>query len=188
MKNNQSKDKKINMNKLHPRSVWIFFFRSLLLLIFTSFFFGPFLFGWIVSIGGAEVILSSVPGLLLIPLLILLLILFGYLVVGYIWARLTYHFWRYELTEDVLKIERGVISKKYISIPYERIQNVDIRRGLLARILRLSSLQVQTAGYSAIAGKHGFGGEGRLPGLSIDTAEELRERLIKKTKGTKSGL
>jgi len=86
-----------------------------------------------------------------------------------------------------MKIEKGVIWKKYISIPYERIQNVDIYRGILARILGLSDLHIQTAGYSAY-GKHGMGSEGRFPGLDTRTAEQLREQLVKRAKGTRQGL
>jgi len=107
--------------------------------------------------------------------------------ISYIWAKLSYRFWRYDFTEDAIKIEKGVIWKKYISIPYERVQNVDIYRGILARIFKLSDLHIQTAGYSGY-GKYGMGTEGRLPGLDIQTAEQLREELVKKVKGTKQGL
>jgi membrane protein YdbS with pleckstrin-like domain len=119
--------------------------------------------------------------------LLLLLIPIPYLAFCYFWAGLSYRFWQYELTENALRIEKGVIFKKYISIPYERIQNVDIYRGILARLLGLSDLQVQTAGYSGY-GKHGMMTEGRLPGLDTKVAEELRDKLVGKIKGTKQGL
>jgi len=115
------------------------------------------------------------------------LIFFGlYIIFCYIWARLTYKYWQYELAEDAFKKESGVIWKKYVSIPYERIQNIDINRGVFARILGLSDIQVQTAGASAVSygrgGLAGVGAEGRLPGIGKDMAEKLREELIKRAK------
>lgn len=117
-----------------------------------------------------------------IILLILILLL-------YVWAKLSYRFYRYELTDDGFKKELGVIYKKYVTIPYERIQNVDIYRGILARILGLSDLNVQTAGASAQVTRHGVfgaGAEGRLPGLLHEDAEKLRDELIKRAKHSSS--
>ena len=136
---------------------------------------------WIVSLLSG---LRGVEGLgvyvstFLIILLILILLL-------YVWARLSYKFYLYELTEDGFKKELGVIYKKYVTIPYERIQNVDIYRGILARILGLSDLNIQTAGASAQVTRHGVfgaGAEGRLPGLLHEDAEKLRDELIKRAK------
>lgn len=95
----------------------------------------------------------------------------------YWWVRLFYNSYLYELTEEAIKIEKGVIWKKYISIPYKRIQNIDIQRGLLARILKLSELHIQTAGYTGYITT-----EGKLVGLLPETAEKLRDELINKTK------
>lgn len=110
-------------------------------------------------------------------------------ILGYIWAKLSYRFYKYELVEDGFRKESGVIWKKYVTIPYERIQNVDIYRGILARMLGLSDLQIQTAGMSATVGRYGFGGagaEGRLPGVSQQDAEKLRDGLIKRARGSKN--
>ena len=97
----------------------------------------------------------------------------------YIWARLTYRFYRYEFTENAVKKEHGVIWKKYVSIPYDRVQNVDIHRGVVARLLGLSDLQIQTAG-GITAGSYGAFAEGRLPGIAKDEAERLREELVQR--------
>lgn len=96
-------------------------------------------------------------------------------VIVYTWARLSYHFYRYELTDNEFKKELGVVFKKYVSIPYNKIQNVDIRRGILERILGLSDLHIQTAGMSGVPAT-----EGRLPGLSVVEAEMVRNKLIQK--------
>src|SRR3989304_6228103 len=50
------------------------------------------------------------------------------LVVNYVWAKYFYATYRFELAEKGLRIEKGVIWKRFVTIPYERIQNVDILR------------------------------------------------------------
>lgn len=99
------------------------------------------------------------------------------LILWFVWAKLTYHFYRYELTDAGFRKELGVIYKMYVTIPYDRIQNVDIYRGILDRILGLSNLNIQTAGASGVAGA-----EGRLPGLSREVAEQLRDELIQRAR------
>lgn len=113
--------------------------------------------------------------LLIAPLVITLS-----LILSYTWAYLSYKFYKYELAKDGFKKELGVIYKKYVTIPYDRIQNVDIYRGILARLLGISDIQIQTAGMSGIALS-----EGRLPGLSKRDAEELRDQLIHRVSNSK---
>lgn len=177
------------MEKLHPKAVWLFF--SQLLLIGGLCVLLPFLS---VIVGAlfalqeeGQVGLPWIVGVVRSPWGWVIFILLLYVAFCYIWAKWTYQFWGYELGKEAVKIEKGVIWKKYISIPYERIQNVDIYRGVFARILGLSDLQIQTAGYSGY-GQYGRGTEGRLPGLDIQVAEKLRDKLIKKVKGTGQGL
>ena len=112
-----------------------------------------------------------------------------FLVSCFVWAKLTYHFYRYELLDTGFRKESGVIYKKYVTIPYGRIQNVDINRGILARILGLSDLNIQTAGASATVSRYGLmgaGGEGRLPAVSMATGEQLRDELIQRTLQSKN--
>lgn len=155
------------MRQLHPRAVWLFFIRfiiswGILLIIVLGFIFG---------------IQNASPEGGLFPFslssLAILFLLLGYAIFAYIWARLSYHFYRYELIENSFRKEFGVIWKSYISIPYDRIQNIDIYRGIWARIFGLSELHIQTAGASGRVAT-----EGRLPGLSKEEAELLREDLI----------
>ena len=179
------------MKKLHPKSIWLFFFsfiaRGLIIFIFLSFWAGPFLAVFSGVVGGENAI-----GYFL-AFLGLWVILFGlYILFCYVMARLTYKYWQYELKEDSFRKESGVIWKRYVSIPYERIQNIDINRGVWARILGLSDIQIQTAGSSAISygrgGLAGVGAEGRLPGIGKDEAEKLRDELIKRAKQSKHSI
>ena len=170
------------MQQLNPKAVWIFFFQFIIggvfLLFFLTMFITPMLaeemadkefspYFWIFKVA----------------------LIFGlYLIFCYVWAKLTYRFWLYDITEDAYKMEQGVIWKRYVSIPYERIQNVDIHRGVIARLLGLSELRIQTAGFGGAQGKWGAWSEGRLPGIDRERAEQLREQLISKVKGKKQGL
>lgn len=173
------------MEQLHPKAVWLFFFQ---------FLFGFGIIGFLIALFFITPLFTTIQKAIseeavTFPWGWLIFFFLFYLIFCYIWAKLTYRFWRYELAGDAVKIEKGVIWKKYISIPYERVQNVDIYRGILARLFGLSDLQIQTAGYSGGYGRYGRGRtEGRLPGLGVQTAEQLREELVKKVKGTKQGL
>src|SRR3989344_8440725 len=151
------------MNKLHPRAQWLFFINSI---ISWSVLFGFVILSFWVR---ADVFSFSAS-----------LVWFFYLVIAifaHIWSKLTYRFYRYELREDGFRKEYGVIWKTYVTIPYDRIQNVDIYRGVLARLLGLSDINIQTAG--AHVGRFA---EGRLPGLSVTDAEAIRDELIKRAK------
>jgi len=169
------------MQKLDPKVVWAFFLR--------------FFFSWLITFGfiffGLANFLASA-GIGLGYLWLLVLVFIVLIVFSWIWAKLSYHFWKYQLDEDAFKKEQGVIWKKYVSIPYERIQNVDIHRGIIARILGLSDLNIQTAGASATfhgrGRMSGIGAEGYLPCLDKNIAEQLREELVKRAKGKKQGL
>ncbi len=157
--------KETGLQNLDPKAVWVFFLRYI----------GPAMailiwFGFNIVLG-----LMRWEFLVLISLIIIVL--------TFIWAKLTYKFYHYELTEDGFRKELGVIVKKYTSIPYERIQNINIQRGVLDRIMGLSSLKIFTAG----TGGSGIGGaEGLLPCLSQETAEQLRDELIHRSRTAKS--
>lgn len=165
------------MNQLHPRAVWSMFvsliarwFVIFLLVVIYS----------VMMLFKAEARNSELAltfgwlGWAVLVFVILAIVL-------YLWARLSWKYYRYEIRPEGLHIERGVITKKYATIPFDRIQNVDIYRGLLSRMLGLSDLQFQTAGYSGDRGV-----EGRLPGLGVTDAEKLRDELLRLAKQSRS--
>ena len=121
-----------NMKQLDPKAVWLFFISFVLRLfipiIFLSIWGSAFLGGISENLdNGSEFSFGFLNWLwIIIPV---------FLVLCFVWAKLTYRFYRYELTDAGFRKELGVIYKKYVTIPYDRIQNVDIYRGILARIL-----------------------------------------------------
>jgi len=100
------------MEKLDPKSVWIFFVRFLFVGLAISIF---FFWIWIPTILAGGIILGGLFGAFLASMIILFL----FVLFCYAWAKLTYRFWLYDITEDTFKMEHGVIWKRYVSIPYE---------------------------------------------------------------------
>ena len=173
------------MKQLDPKAVWFFFFsfvlRSFIPIIFLSIWGSAFLGGFDDLNNGGEFSFGFLNWLwVIIP---------AFLVLCFVWAKLTYHFYRYELLDNGFRKESGVIYKKYVTVPYDRIQNVDINRGILARILGLSDLNIQTAGASATVSRYGVmggGAEGRLPAVSMAVGEQLRDELIQRARQSKN--
>ncbi len=158
------------MKQLHPKAVWLFFFRSFPLIIIVFLIIGGNGYSLVRQLFPEVDILNIVKIYSLLSIILLIII-------AYIFAKLSYRFYKYELTPEGFKKESGIITKSYTTIPYERIQNVDIHRGVLSRILGLSYLIIQTAGLSGMSGS-----EGILPGISQEEAEKLRDQLIAKSK------
>jgi len=91
-------------------------------------------------------------------------------VVFFIWVKLYYASMWYELRDDEMSWKRGVIFRTTGIVPYNRITNLDLRQGPVMRALGISTLSIQTAGYSGQA----------VPEIRIEAivhAEELRELL-----------
>src|SRR3989344_4972203 len=147
------------MKQLDPKAVWLFFFSVMFRWFFIFVFLGFWLTGFFSGLFGekdGELSFYFLNWLWLIVPAILILI--------WIWAKLSYHFYLYELREDGFRKEHGVILKKYVTIPYDRIQ---------------------TAG-GITAGSYGAFSEGRLPGLPRQVAERIRDELIQRARQSKN--
>ena len=69
----------------------------------------------------------------------------------------------YQLREHDLSLRSGVITHRVASLPFSRIQHVNIRRGPIERSLGLATLQVSTAGPDI-----------SIPGLTQADAERIK--------------
>ena len=79
---------------------------------------------------------------------------------------LLFRHWRYQLGEEEIDLQHGMLTITRTLIPMARIQHVDTRRGLLERRFGLASVVLYTA-----AGASG------IPGLAGETADRLRDRI-----------
>ena len=107
-----------------------------------------------------------------------LVVVFGFFVY---WVKLYYQSMWYELHDDEMRWKRGVWFRTTGIVPYNRITNLDLKQGPVMRWLRISTLSIQTAGYSGQA----------VPEIRIEAiehAEELRELVRTLVRQSGSGI
>lgn len=85
----------------------------------------------------------------------------------------------YQLRQDDLLFRRGIMFQRFVSVPYGRMQLVDITRGPVARWLGLADLKFVTAAASSGVA---------IPGLAEADAEALRDRLVELAESRRAGL
>lgn len=110
-----------------------------------------------INIGALAVVARRIPINLTIAVAITATLVAGLI----IWSR-----FRYWLDGDDLVTESGVLSRKRVTVPLERIQSVSTRQSVVHRIFDLVEVQVQTAG-SAMA-------EITLTAVDGEVAQRLR--------------
>ena len=91
------------------------------------------------------------------------------IVAGVLFGRAAWSRRTWALRPLSLELHRGVVVQRATSIPYERIQQIDVERGPLERLLGLSQLVVRTAAATTDA---------NLYGLSPPVADRLRDQLL----------
>ncbi len=95
-------------------------------------------------------------------------VLFGTLAGAIIIPRLRMRYWRYEIREEEIDIQHGIIIIKRTLVPMLRVQHVDTERGPVMRHFGLATLRISTA-----ATEH------RIPALSLEKAAELQGEISK---------
>ena len=83
-----------------------------------------------------------------------------------------------ELAEELV-IRKGRLARSLVSVPYGRLQYIDVQSGPLARRLGMAEVELHTA--SPLTG-------GSIPGLPIEEAEALRQRLAARGESQRAGL
>jgi membrane protein YdbS with pleckstrin-like domain len=90
-----------------------------------------------------------------------------------------YRSWAYLEREDDLLVRRGLLFRQVTVVPYGRMQLIDITAGPIDRLFGLASVQLHTAAAATDA---------RIPGLTQDDAERLRDRLASLGEAQATGL
>lgn len=85
----------------------------------------------------------------------------------------------YMMREDDLLFRRGIMFQRFVSVPYGRMQLIDINRGPVGRALGLADLKFVTAAASTGV---------VIPGLPEADAAELRDRLVELAESRRAGL
>lgn len=82
---------------------------------------------------------------------------------------LYWRFFQFRVGPSEIRIDSGILNRTHRSIPFDRIQDVDITQPLLARAFGLARVKFETGG-SAGARED----EGVLQAISLERAQELR--------------
>jgi membrane protein YdbS with pleckstrin-like domain len=83
---------------------------------------------------------------------------------------MSYARWRYGFLEGLLLMRYGILFVEERAVPVRRMQHVDLSRGPIERLFGLATLVVFTAGNE--------GSAFRVPGLPVQKAQELRDRIV----------
>src|SRR5690625_7929018 len=84
----------------------------------------------------------------------------------YLIPKLRYRRWRYEIFEQEIYIQRGILIMRRTIIPMIRVQHVDTKQGPILKRYRLATVTISTA-----ATVH------EIPALSDKDASDLRDRI-----------
>ncbi len=138
-------------------------YKRYLLLIFSLFF--------LFLIGGAVVFhyITRSESICLQVYIIIYLTLLSFYVINIFLINAGFPIKGYLLRKHDLLYRSGYLVQKTIVVPKNRIQHVEIRQGVIARFFNLSKLLIYTAG--------GSSSDLSVPGLSIETAKQLKEHL-----------
>lgn len=155
--------------KLNPdiKYVWIIYslrsslFIFIILLVTDIVFFNEFI---------NEIIQNNLNLSFNIPTAVLPILIFTFLVVyNIIIILIGYHFWEFEIKENEIELQKGIFTKIKTTVPFNRIQHIDLRQNIVERFFELASIFIYTAGTK--------GSDLYIPGLPKYYSEYLSENL-----------
>jgi len=74
--------------------------------------------------------------------------------------------------EKDVSYQKGLITYKLTTVPFNRIQHVEVNQGILAKLFHLSAVKIYTAG--------GTSSDLSIPGLPVEDAQKLKAFLSEK--------
>lgn len=84
-------------------------------------------------------------------------------------VRARYRRWRWAAAADSLELRHGIITRVESSVPFHRIQQIDIVQGPIERVLGIATLVIRTAAATS---------DGQIPGIPLASAESVRAALL----------
>jgi membrane protein YdbS with pleckstrin-like domain len=120
-------------------------------------------------VGWISLRVVEIPFLLgILPLLAALML---FVVLAVVIPDLRWRRWRYEIREEEVDLQRGIVWVSRTLVPLARIQHVDTQSGPLQRRFGLATVVFYTAA-----------GANRIPELSAPVAAEVRDRIAELTR------
>ena len=101
------------------------------------------------------------------------------MVLGVLFAFLRTRTIGYLERQDDLLVRRGMLFRRFVAVPYGRMQIVDITQGPIERMFGLKTLKFVTAAASSAI---------TIPGMPGSTAEQLRDHLVAVSESRRAGL
>lgn len=152
----------VEFRNLHPNATWLFFFAFL---------------------GKTFILIPLFVITAFVEPLIAIIMSVSYLIILLLIARLLYRNYLFEITPYAFRKEHGAFHKRTVSIPFEQIQNINVRRSILDQLLGLAHVEIETAGDSGVIKRGTIGGlyspaEGYIPGITPNEARDLKELLL----------
>lgn len=105
--------------------------------------------------------------------------LLGCALVAWVLAEYNSRSWGYAEQQGELLLVHGVLVRRFLMVPYGRMQLVDVHSNVLQQWLGIATVRMYTAAATTDA---------RIPGLSRQEAERLRARLSAKNEARSMGL
>jgi len=142
-----------DFNGLEKRYLKIIFIR---IIVFALLLAGGFISFLIISVEKPPglVLILMISGIVLLVSVISVISVLGFSKKGYL------------LRERDISYKTGLIYRKQISVPFNRVQHVEVSQGVLGKIFNLSSVKVYTAGGNA--------SDLSVPGLAVNDAQKLK--------------
>ncbi|HDH58087.1 MAG TPA: PH domain-containing protein [Bacteroidetes bacterium] len=113
-------------------------------------------------------------------------LVFSLLIVGLFLFILFFVFWlpayfkslEYAIEEEAVRGKKGVFWRRYVTVPYTKITNVDVSQGPVQRLYKIGTVHVQTAG---AGGQQGARAE--LLILGVKDLNEIKNAIMKRVVG-----
>lgn len=102
----------------------------------------------------------------------------GVILLGLGIAWLSWFFHSFTITNQAVEMKKGVVFKQHRRAPLDRIQSVNLKRSLIARIFGLTSVEVLTAGQ---------GGRLNLSYLTNNDAKQVRQQILRTAQDAADG-
>jgi len=81
-----------------------------------------------------------------------------------------YYKFRYHIMDDEIIINKGILKKVNLNVPFDRIQAINSNQNLIHRIFNVASIEIDTAGSK--------NSEIKIDAISIDKAKRLKEYIL----------
>lgn len=132
---------------------------------------------WLILVGIGAVIglvaafANSKPSVALIVIIVAVVLDLIVFLPTYWYQKWYYAVYFYEIDDDYVRIRKGPITPKEITVPFERIQDVYVDQDLLDRIFGLYDVHISSATMSSGIAAH-------IDGLAQPAADQLKALLL----------